>query len=140
MPHEPAVAHVDGRVRIGAGDQIGPRRVIEVRHRDDVAAIHHVDDDPAARPRANDGQEQRHVGRELDATLRVAWGAIDVGDHAVGRVRRIDAEVESPLQLLVGPDRAERAAVGERAAQRDVEASCRHDVPPRGIVRDSLAR
>jgi hypothetical protein len=44
----------------------------------------------------------------------------------VGGVRGVDGEAKAALQLLVRADLAERAPIGEGAAQRQVELSHRH--------------
>src|SRR5205823_5662085 len=107
----------------------GTRGAVEVGDRHRVAAIHHVEDEPATGAAAIDGDENRGVRRELDAAGGVAWRQPDVGDALVGRMLRIDREVEPALQLLVGSHAAEGVAVGEGTAQADVESSDGHQGP-----------
>ena len=125
-PHEPAVAGVDGRMRVAARTEDRARGVVEVRHRDGVAAVHDVHDEAPARPRAIDGQQDRDVGREGDAPGRIARRQRQVGDGAIRRVLRIDSEVDPAHQLLVAAHVAERAPAGERAPLGHLKARDRH--------------
>jgi hypothetical protein len=126
VAHQKAVTGVDGRVGVGVRTDDRARGVVEVRHRDGVAAVHHVDDHAAVGARAIDGQQDRHVGGELDAAASIARRQVDVGDAPVGLVRGVDGEAEPALQLLVRSDVAERATVGEGTSECHVEVGHRH--------------
>jgi hypothetical protein len=124
-PHQEPVAGVERGIRIGVGPEDRPGGVVEVRHGHRVAAVDDVHDRAPAGAAALDRQQDRHVGGELDAAVAAGREA-DVRDRGVGRVRGIDGEAQAALQLLVGADVAERAAPGQRSAQREVEVGHRH--------------
>src|SRR5262244_4383433 len=113
-------------MRIAGRPEDGPRGVVEGRHGHPVAAIHHVEDELAAAPRAVDGKEDRDVRDEGDAARGVARREDDVGDGAVRGVRWIDREVETTGQLLVGAGLAEGAPAREGPAHRHLKARDRH--------------
>ena len=125
-PHQEPVADIDGRIRVGARRERRPRGVVEVRQGDGVAAVHDVENHAPIAAGALDGQQDRHVGRELHAPVAVPRCLAYVGDPRVRGMLGVEGEAEPPLQLFVGPDATERAAAGQRALERDVEVCNRH--------------
>ena len=129
-PHQEAVAHVDGRVRVGVGAEHRASGAVEVGDGHGVAAVDDVQDEPAARAGTADGKEDRDVRGELHTTGVVAGRPLDVGDARIRPVERIDREVEPAPELLVGSGVAEEHAIGEQPAQRDLEARDGHWARP----------
>ena len=119
---EGCIHHVDSRL-MRSGDQHV------------LAAV--VEQEPAAAPGPVHGEQDRHVGAPLDSVPGGARGQLDIGDAAVGRVERIDREVKTSFQLLVGPDLHARAAecraLRQWAPQRHLEARHRHEF---GLMRE----
>ena len=124
--HQEAVAWIDRRIRIGAGNERRTGRAVEVRDRDRVAPVDHVEHDAAARAPAIDRHQDRHVGFELDASRMVPRSQRDVGDALVRRVLGIDREPKRSFQLLVGTGVAERRTAGQWTPKSHVEPGHGH--------------
>ena len=117
--HEESVSRIGGRDRVV--DARPGERVVEVPQGLLVpAVVDHVEDPPV--PARHDGRlEDEERRAELDVAARVARGLVEVDDHRVVRVARIDLEVRGAVEPLILADATEAGAVGESAHLRHLE-------------------
>jgi hypothetical protein len=71
-------------------------------------------------------REDADIGRKMHQAIASPLGDIDIGDGAVRRVSRVNAEMRCAVELLVAPDIAECATIGERVTSFDLDADHSH--------------
>ena len=68
------------------------------------------------------GAQQDYIGNCLDPPSRIAWGAVDVGDHGVAWVGRINSDGGAGDNFDVRSDCAEAPPAKRRHGLHDIKA------------------
>ena len=108
--HEEPVAGVFQRGRVVSAPSVeGPQSHL-------VAAVGHVVEQPPVAAAGIGRHEQEEVGPDLDAPAVVHRSQLQVTYAGVGRIARVNFDVEPPDDLLIRPGASERMPAGEGRA------------------------
>ena len=120
-----AVAHEKPVAGVGRGRGVIAPCLVERPEGQLVAPVVHVVEQSPVAPPGIDRRKQKEIAPELDLAAVVARGQLEVIDPRVGRVVRIDLEVQPPGNLLISPGPPEHVSIRKRLALAHLHA---HDL------------
>lgn len=120
LPHHEPVAGIDRRTGNGG------RRTVQKPHGDAGPAVGYVEEQPAIAACRLAREEDRDVGGETHQAPGITRRQANIRDAAIVGVGRIDREMRSAVDLLVGARRAEGSPLGERLAFGNLKTQHRH--------------